>query len=41
MPNVHEPRLRRLADPESLGRAAASDIADALIRRLDTRPDVP
>jgi glucosamine-6-phosphate deaminase len=40
MPDVHEPRLRRLPDPESLGRAAASDIAAALIRRLDTRPEV-
>lgn len=26
MPDVHEPRLRRRADPESPGRAAASDI---------------
>jgi glucosamine-6-phosphate deaminase len=37
---IHEPRLRHLTDPESLGEAAASDIATALIRRLDTQPGV-
>lgn len=40
MATIHEPRLRRLPDPESLGEAAASDIATALIRRLETRPEV-
>jgi glucosamine-6-phosphate deaminase len=36
----HEPRVRRLDDPASLGEAAADDIAAALVRRLDTRPGV-
>lgn len=40
MATIHEPRLHRLPDPRSLGEAAASDIADALIRRLGTRPEV-
>jgi glucosamine-6-phosphate deaminase len=39
-PERHEPRLRRLPDPESLGEAAASDIAGALVRRLESRPRV-
>jgi hypothetical protein len=36
MPEVHEPRLRRLPDAESPGAAAADDIAAA----LRTRPRV-
>jgi glucosamine-6-phosphate deaminase len=48
MPESHEqahaqadrPRLRRLPDPTSLGEAAASDIAAALVRRLESRPEV-
>jgi glucosamine-6-phosphate deaminase len=37
---AHPPRLRRLPDPDSLGEAAASDIAAALARRLESRPEV-
>jgi glucosamine-6-phosphate deaminase len=37
---AREPRLRRLPDPGSLGEAAASDIAAALVRRLESRPEV-
>lgn len=37
---IPQPRVRRLTDPESLGQAAASEIAAALIHRLDTRPGV-
>jgi glucosamine-6-phosphate deaminase len=44
MPKPHQqaqqPRLRRLSDPEALGEAAAHDIAAALIRRLEARPEV-
>lgn len=40
MATIHEPLVRRLPDAESLGEAAASDIAAALIRRLETRPGV-
>jgi glucosamine-6-phosphate deaminase len=36
----HEPVLRRLPDSGALGRAAAHDIAGALVRRLASRPRV-
>lgn len=36
---IHEPALRRLPDPGSLGDAAAADIGAALRRRLETRPE--
>jgi glucosamine-6-phosphate deaminase len=38
--DLHEPRLRRFPDPESLGTAAASDVAATLTRLLATRPEV-
>ncbi|MEV5704959.1 6-phosphogluconolactonase [Actinoallomurus sp. NPDC052274] len=37
---TYEPVLRRFPDPEALGRAAARDIAAAITRRLETRPEV-
>ena len=40
MATIPELRLRRLPDAAALGEAAASDIAAALIRRLEARPEV-
>jgi glucosamine-6-phosphate deaminase len=42
MPDVatYEPVLRRFPDTERLGRAAADDIAEAVRRRLASRPEV-
>lgn len=40
MPTTYEPVLRRFADPEALGRAAAREIAAAIIARLESRPEV-
>jgi glucosamine-6-phosphate deaminase len=37
---IHEPHLRRLPDPESLGAAAAADIGAAIIRRQSDRAHV-
>ncbi|MEV5752500.1 glucosamine-6-phosphate deaminase [Actinoallomurus sp. NPDC052308] len=37
---TYTPVLRRFPDPEALGRAAARDIAAAITRRLETRPEV-
>ncbi len=38
VPDTYEPQVRRLADPERLGEAAARDIAAAIRRRLETAP---
>lgn len=40
MPTTYEPALRRFPGPDALGRAAARDIAAAIIRRLEGRPEV-
>jgi glucosamine-6-phosphate deaminase len=40
VPTTYEPVLRRLPDPGALGRAAARDIAAAIIGRLEQRPEV-
>lgn len=40
MPTTYEPAVRRFADPDALGRAAAADIAAALARRLERGPEV-
>jgi glucosamine-6-phosphate deaminase len=42
MPNVatYEPVLRSFSDSEALGAAAAHDIDEALVRRLDAQPEV-
>ncbi|MCO5995581.1 glucosamine-6-phosphate deaminase [Actinoallomurus rhizosphaericola] len=37
---TYEPVLRRFPDAEALGSAAARDIAAAIARRLETRPEV-
>jgi glucosamine-6-phosphate deaminase len=40
VPTTYEPVLRRFADPEALGRAAAREIAAAITSCLESRPEV-
>jgi glucosamine-6-phosphate deaminase len=37
---IYQPTLRRLADREELGRAAAADVANAMRRRLQDQPSL-